>query len=98
MVIGMIRQEEAALLAWYRVDDGTLKYHAAPMNKDQIIARRAYMRGILRVSFYWCRMNNSQLDHMRLYKMGDDFIVEDTDYIDYVLRIDRRPDDGGRKD
>ena len=42
-------------------------------------------------------MNNNQLDHMRLYKLGDDFIVEDTNYIDYVLHIDRRPDDGKRE-
>lgn len=90
----MIGPKEAAMLARYRVDDGTLGYHAKVMNKDQIIARRAYMRGILRVNFYWCKMNNNQLDHMRLYKLGDDFIVEDTNYIDYVLHIDRRPDDG----
>ena len=49
------------------------------------------MRNILRVSFLWCTMNNSQLDNMRLYRMGEDFIVEDTDNRDFVLKIDRRP-------
>ena len=36
------------------------------------------MRNILRVSFLWCTMNNSQLDNMRLYRMVNNFIVEDT--------------------
>lgn len=49
------------------------------------------MRAILRVSFLWCKMNNEQLDNMRLYKMGDDYIVEDTEMRDYILIIDKKP-------
>lgn len=87
----MIQEQEAAALARYRIDRGNGGYHAAVMDKDQIIARRAYMRAILRVSFLWCTMTNDQLDNMRLYRMGEDYIVEDTDMADHILRIDRRP-------
>lgn len=86
-----IQEREAAMLAGYRIDSGNGGYHAIRMDKDQILARRAYMRAILRVSFLWCTMNNEQLDNMRLYKMGKDYIVEDTEMRDYILVIDRRP-------
>lgn len=82
---------QASVLARYRVDQGAGGYYARIMDKDEVLARRAYMRNILRVSFLWCTMNNAQLDNMRLYRMGEDFIVEDTDNRDFVLNIDRRP-------
>lgn len=85
-----MEEAQAAVLARYRVDQGAGGYYAKMMDKDEVIARRAYMRNILRVSFLWCTMNNSQLDNMRLYRMGE-FIVEDTDNRDFVLKIDRRP-------
>lgn len=85
-----IQEHEAAMLAGYRIDRGNGGYHAIQMAKEQILARRAYMRAILRVSFLWCTMNNEQLDNMRLYKMGEDYIVEDTEMRDYILAIDRR--------
>ena len=83
-------EEMQAALARHRVDQGAGGYYAKIMDKDQIIARRAYMRSILRVSFFWCTMSNAQLDNMRLCKAGDDFIVEDTDNREFILRIDRR--------
>lgn len=86
-----IREQEAAILAGYRVNAGNGGYHAIPMNRDEVLARRAYMRAMLRVSFLWCTMNNEQLDNMRLYKMGDDYIVEDTEMRDHILIIDRNP-------
>lgn len=86
-----MQEHEAARLAGYRIDRGNGGYHAIQMVKEQILARRAYMRAILRVSFLWCTMNNEQLDNMRLYKMGEDYIVEDTEMRDYILAIDRRP-------
>lgn len=86
-----MEEAQAAMLARYRVDQGAGGYYARMMDKDEVIARRAYMRNILRVSFLWCTMNNFQLDNMRLYRMGKDFIVEDTDNRDFVLKIDRRP-------
>ena len=86
-----IQEQEAAILARYRVNTGKDGYHAIPMNRDEVLARRAYMRAILRVSFLWCKMNNEQLDNMRLYKMGDDYIVEDTEMSDYILIIDKKP-------
>ena len=42
------------------------------------------------MSFFWCTMSNAQLDNMRLCKAGDDFIVEDTDNREFILRIDRK--------
>ena len=72
-----MEEMQAAELARHRVDQGAGGYYAKIMDKDQIIARRAYMRSILRVSFFWCTMSNAQLDNMRLCKAGDDFIVED---------------------
>lgn len=86
-----MEEAQAAVLARYRVNQGAGGYYAKMMDKDEVIARRAYMRNILRVSFLWCTMSNSQLDNMRLYRMGEDFIVEDTDNRDFVLKIDRRP-------
>lgn len=86
-----MEEAQAAALARYRVNQGAGGYYAKTMDKDQILARRVYMRNILRVSFLWCTMNNAQLDNMRLYRMGEDFIVEDTDNRDFVLNIDRRP-------
>ena len=91
-----MEEMQAAELARHRVDQGAGGYYAKIMDKDQIIARRAYMRSILRVSFFWCTMSNAQLDNMRLCKAGDDFIVEDTDNREFILRIDRR-EKGGRK-
>ena len=82
---------QARELAKYRVNQGAEGYCAMVMTKDQIIARRAYMRSILRVSYFWCKMNNEQLDSMRLFKMGEDFIVEDTDNRQFILQIERRP-------
>lgn len=81
---------QARELAKYRVNQGAEGYCAMVMTKDQIIARRAYMRSILRVSYFWCKMNNEQLDSMRLFKMGEDFIVEDTDNRQFILQIERR--------
>ena len=83
-------QAEAVLLAKYRVDDGTISYHARKMSRDQVIARRVYLRSILRMNFYWSKVDNCRLDHIRLYKMGEYFVVEDVDNRDYVLTIDRR--------
>ena len=85
-----MEEMQAAELARHRVDQGAGGYYAKIMDKDQIIARRAYMRSILRVSFFWCTMSNAQLDNMMLCRAGDDFIVEDTDNREFILRIDRR--------
>lgn len=85
-----LEEMQAAELARHGVDYGAGGYYAKAMNKDQIINRRVYMRSILRVSFLWCTMSNEQLDNMRLCKAGDDFIVEDTDNREFILRIDRR--------
>ena len=45
-----MEEMQAAELARHRVDQGAGGYYAKIMDKDQIIARRAYMRSILRVS------------------------------------------------
>lgn len=85
-----MEEAQAAALARYRVDDGNGGHYARVMDKEQVIGRRMYMRNILRVSSLWYMMSNDQLDHMRLYKMGEDFVVEDTENRDYILKIDRR--------
>ncbi len=86
----MVSREETELLARYRVDDGTTSHYVRAMSKEQIIARRAYIRSILRMSAYWSKADNRRLDHIRLYKMGEYYVIEDMDYRNYVLTIDRR--------
>ena len=86
----MVSREETELLARYRVDDGTMSHYVRAMSKEQIITRRAYIRPILRMSAYWSKADNCRLDHIRLYKMGEYYVIEDMDYRNYVLTIDRR--------
>lgn len=77
-----MEEMQAAELARHRVDQGAGGYYAKIMDKDQIIARRAYMRNILRVSFFWCTMSNDAF--FQLY--GFNFNPHDYPYLYEIAR------------
>lgn len=73
-------------LASFRVrKDGGLKFCAMQMDADQVLERRSHMRQVLRNYPAWTNRTNDELDNMRLYRLGDGYIVEDGGGCEYYM-------------
>lgn len=81
----MITEKEASKLARYRVGDEDVMYRAMEMTEEQINARRLYMKNMLSINPRWKNVTDSQIDNMRLYRIGYDFLVEDEDLNEHLL-------------
>ncbi|WP_286080128.1 ATP-binding protein [Parablautia intestinalis] len=77
-------------LAEFRVyKEGGLEYRAMRMNADQISARRIFMRKALRNYPVWGNLPNEELNNIRLYSVGNGWIVEDSGGYEYILRSEK---------
>lgn len=75
-------------LATYRVAGSKgIGYRSLAMNSDQILARRSYIRNVLRMYPAYCNnMANAKLDSIRLMKIsGGRYILEDEEGREYLL-------------
>lgn len=75
-------------LATYRVAGSNgIAYRFLAMNSDQILARRSYIRNVLRMYPAYCNnMSNAKLDSIRLMKIsGGRYILEDEEGREYLL-------------
>ena len=75
-------------LATYRVAGSNgIAYRSLAMNSDQILARRSYIRNVLRMYPAYCNnMANAKLDSIRLMKIsGGRYILEDEEGREYLL-------------
>lgn len=55
-----------------------MTHYAAEMTKDEILDRRAYLRKVLRDT-YWKNLSNEDLDNIRLIHENNGYLLEDTD-------------------
>lgn len=76
-----MNEDAARVLAWYRV--GAEKRLGKDMSDDQITERRKYIRTMLRNVPGWGNITNEQVDNIRIYRFGEDWYIEDTDFYEY---------------
>lgn len=72
-------------LAKFRVDKGKGGFWAVTMTKDEAARRRCFIRGLLKNRKQWRNLSNDELDSIRVYKMGDAFVLEDAAFYTYAL-------------
>lgn len=72
-------------LAKFRVDKGEGGFWAVAMTKDEAARRRCFIRGLLKNRKQWRNLSNDELDNVRVYKMGDTFVLEDAEFYTYAL-------------
>ena len=97
---GAIDQEKelnGEVLAYYRLQkfDG-LDYFAVQMDSDQLSERRIFMRKVLSAYPKWNNLNNEQLENIRLYSIGNGYIVEDENGHEYFLISNRVAEQDGK--
>ena len=63
----------AAKLARHRVDAEA--HMGLEMTPEEVILRRQYMRSMLTVNPIWKGCTDEQIDSMRLYHAGDDWLL-----------------------
>lgn len=74
------------MLAKYRVKrPGCLSWWALEMDEEQKSERRIYLRRVLLKYPDWANLSNDELDAIRLYRMGEGFMVEDSTGCDFYL-------------
>ncbi|MGN0404313.1 MAG: hypothetical protein ACI4F1_03750 [Bariatricus sp.] len=73
----------AAKLARHRV--GADLHMGVEMSQEDIYIRRQYMRNMLTVNPSWRDCTDDQIDKMRIYRVGDDWYIEDEDFYEYPL-------------
>lgn len=76
-----MNENAARILAWYRV--GEDKRLGKAMNDEQIAERRKYIRSMLRNIPGWGNITDEQVDNIRIYRFGEDWYIEDTDFYEY---------------
>lgn len=89
----MIRQ--ARELAAYRVDRGEGGFRAIPMTEKEVDDRCFFIRIRLRGKSAW-KLSNEQIERVRLYQMGDLWIIEDENLISFVLEKEIAPVQDGK--
>lgn len=73
------------ILARFWVDKGEGGYRATEMTREQAASRRCFIRGLLKHRKQWQNLSNDELDNVRVYKMGDTFVLEDAELYIYAL-------------
>lgn len=76
-------ETRARNLAKYRVGVG--KYMGIDMDHEEINLRRQFVRTMLRGIKAWQNLSNDQIDNIRIFKIHDDWYIEDQDYYEYVF-------------
>lgn len=71
-------------LAHFRVDKGEGGYKALTMTEDEVCARRSYIYSVLRDNPAW-KLTPEQVDNIRIFEMGNMSVIEDENYLIYVL-------------
>lgn len=72
------------MLAAYRVDRGSGGFRAIPMTEKEVDDRNFFIRLRLRGKSAW-KLSNEQIEQVRLYLMGDIWIIEDENLRTFVL-------------
>ena len=73
-----LKNMDGKQLARYRVlKAGGFTYFAKEMDADQISERRMYLRKTLLQYPRWANMSNNELDSIRLYDIGNSYMLED---------------------
>lgn len=76
-------EEKARKLARFRV--GEDKPMGIKMEPEEIKLRQEYIRNMLRRVEPWKGLTTKQIDEVRIYKLGEDWYIEDTDYYVYIF-------------
>lgn len=74
-------EEKARKLARFRV--GEKRFMGKNMEPEEIKLRREYMKSMLRRIPAWQNMTDQQIDNIRIYKIRDDWYIEDQDLYEY---------------
>lgn len=64
---------------------GTGKYMGVDMDREEINQRRQFIRTMLRGIKAWQNLSNNQIDNIRIFRIHDDWYIEDQDYYEYVF-------------
>lgn len=74
-------------LAEHRVLEGSrLEYHAEEMTPDERLARRSYIRRILKDYPEWCNLANERIDQMLVCSIENGFLIEDQNGYEYLVQ------------
>lgn len=76
-------EEKARKLARFRVGEG--KFMGKHMEPEEINQRRQYIRTMLRGIRAWQNLSNNQIDNIRIFKIHDDWYIEDQDFYEYLF-------------
>lgn len=74
-------EAQARKLARFRV--GEDKFMGKDMEPEEIKLRLEYIRGMLRRVPAWQNITDQQIDNIRIYKIRDDWYIEDQDFYEY---------------
>lgn len=86
---------EAKELAAYRVDRGEGGFRAIPMTEKEVENRCFFIRIRLRGKPAW-KLSNEQIEKVRLYRMGNLWIIEDESLMSFVLGKETAPMQEGK--
>ena len=74
-------EAKARKLARFRV--GEERFMGKNMDSEEIKLRQEYMRNILRGIEPWKNLTAEQMENVRIYKIRDDWYIEDQDFYEY---------------
>lgn len=80
----MSEKRSAEKLAAYRVDRGKGGFKAIPMTEREVEDRNFFIRLKLRGKPIG-KLSAEQIERMRVYRMGDLWIIEDENLMNFVL-------------
>ncbi|MCI9591085.1 MAG: hypothetical protein HFG42_11180 [Lachnospiraceae bacterium] len=73
-------------LARHRVDDGNGGHKAVEMTREERAFRRSFIRSVLlRKSRRFRNLPNDELDQIRLFRVGDQYVLEDRELYEHVI-------------
>lgn len=73
-------------LARHRVDDGNGGHRDVKMSREERAFRRSFIRSVLlRKSRRFRNLPNEQLDQVRLFRVGDQYVLEDQNLYEHVI-------------
>ncbi len=73
-------------LARHRVDDGNGGRWAIKMSREERAFRRSFIRSVLlRKSRRFRNLPNDELDQVRLFRVGDQYVLEDQELYEHVI-------------